>query len=71
MIFSEISKLKLTTFFIKINDIRIFVRGKFPGQKDKKVKSCHIFSVIVRQLVLEKIKESTCSYFQNEFECRT
>lgn len=50
MIFFKTSRmsLKLTTFFIEVNDIKIFVRKELLGQKEKKVKLFDIFSAIER-----------------------
>lgn len=70
MIFFETSRmsLKLATFFIEVNDIKIFLRRELLGQKGRNAKSFDIFSAIEGQSILDKIKE--CRRFQNYFECR-
>ena len=67
MIFFETSRMSLTTFFIKVNDTKIFFRRKFLSQKEKKVESFDIFSAVEGQWVLDKMKEGR--HFQNNFEC--
>ena len=67
MIVFETSRMSLTTFFIKVNDTKIFLRRKFLSQMEKKVESFDTFNAVEGQWVLDKMKE--CRHFQNNFEC--